>query len=111
MTATMVPVRNVKHAKIDAASSGNNTLVAAVSGKRILVVSLYYLAAGTVNVRFESGADGTALTGQAEHTAQTGAVLPYNEYGWFVTAKNELLNLELSAAISVDGALSYIEID
>jgi len=103
--------KDIKYAKIDAASSGDNTLVAAVSGKRIMVLSLFYVAAGTVNVRFESGAGGTALTGQMNHVANTGAALNYNEKGWFVTEKDELLNLELSGAVSIDGSLSYIEVD
>lgn len=104
-------VIDVKHAVIDFASSGDNTIKAAVSGKRILVTSLFLIAAGTVNVRFESGASGTALTGQMNLIANTGFALNYNEYGWFVTAKDELLNLELSGAISVDGSLSYREVD
>ena len=103
-------IAQVKYAKIDAAGSGDNTLVAAVASKKIRVISLYYLAAGTVSVRFESGASGTALTGQAEHTAQTGAVLNRNPDGWFETVAGDLLNMELSGAISVDGALSYIEV-
>jgi hypothetical protein len=105
--ATPLPV---KYAIIDAASSGDNTIVPAVTGKKIRVLSLYYLAAGTVTVRFESGAGGTALTGQMQHTAQTGCVLGENDHGWFETASGELLNLELSGAISVDGCLSYIEV-
>lgn len=100
----------VKYAKIDAAGSGNNTIVAAVSGKKIRVISMFYMAAGTVTVRFESGADGTALTGQMEHSAQTGAVLPPNEDGWFETASGSLLNMELSGAVSIDGAVTYIEV-
>lgn len=104
-------VLNIKHAVIDKASSGDNTIVSAVSGKRIVVVSLFIVSAGTVNIRFESGASGTALTGQMNLVANTGFVLPYNPYGWFVTAKDELLNLELSDAISVDGSLSYRTLD
>ena len=100
----------VKRAAIDAASSGDNTLVAAVTGKKIRVLSLFYLAAGTVTTRFESGAGGTALTGQLQHTAQTGMVLPDNPHGWFETAAGSLLNLELSGAVSVDGALTYVEV-
>ena len=42
--------------------------------------------------------------------ANTGFVLPYNPAGWFETASNTLLNLELSAAVSVDGALTYMEV-
>jgi len=105
------PVIDVKHGAIDVASSGDNTLLAAVSGKRILVCSLVLVSSGTVNVRFESGASGTALTGQMNLIANTGFSLPYNEYGWFVTSRDELLNLELSGAVSVDGCFSYREID
>ena len=99
-----------KFAIIDAASSGDNTLVAAVTSKKIRVLALFLVAAGTVTVRFESGAGGTALTGQMNLIANTGFVLPHNPVGWFETAVATLLNLELSAAISVDGSLTYIEV-
>lgn len=99
----------VKRAIIDAATSGDNTLVAAVTGKKVRVLSLFLVSAGTVTVRFESGAGGTALTGQMNLVANTGFVLPHNDHGWFETADATLLNMELSAAVSVDGALTYIE--
>lgn len=99
-----------KYAVIDAATSGNNTIVAAVTSKKIRVLALMAVAAGSVNVRFESGADGTALTGQMNLVVNTGFVLPFNPAGWFETASNTLLNMELSAAVSVDGVLTYIEV-
>jgi hypothetical protein len=99
-----------KYVIIDAASSGDNTLLAAVTSKKIRVLAAFLVAAGTVNVRFESGTGGTALTGQMNLVANTGFVLPYNPVGWFETASNTLLNLELSAAVSVDGCLTYIEV-
>jgi len=102
----------VKYAVIDAATSGDNTLVAAQgAGKKIRVLSCFLIAAGAVNVRFESGAGGTALTGQMNCAANGGFALPHNEYGWFETAANALLNLELSGATSVDGSLTYIVIE
>lgn len=99
-----------KFASIDVATSGDNTAVAAVASKKIRVVSLYLVSAGTVNVRFESGAGGTALSGQMNLVANTGFVLPFNPVGWFETASNTLLNIELSAAVSVDGSLTYVEV-
>lgn len=99
-----------KFAVIDAATSGDNTLVAAVASKKIRVLALFAVATGAVNVRFESGAGGTALTGQMNLVANTGFVLPFNPAGWFETAVNTLLNMELSAAVSVDGSLVYIEV-
>ena len=103
-------IQLVKHAAIDAASSGNNTLVAAVSGKKIRVLALFITMTGTlVTIRFEDGADGTALTGQLGPTAGQTIVLPFNPVGWFETSAATLLNMELSGAQSVDGALTYIE--
>lgn len=108
----MLPdVIDVKHGVIATASDGDNTLKAAVVGKRILVTSLFLVSAGSVLVRFESGASGTAISGRMNLIANTGFALNYNKYGWFVTAGSELLNMELSAAISVDGSFSYREID
>lgn len=97
-------------AKIDAASAGDNTLVAADATKKIRVLSLFLVNGHTATqtVRFESAAGGTALTGQMILGANGGFVLPYNPNGWFETAANELLNLELAGATTVDGSLSYI---
>jgi hypothetical protein len=99
-----------KYAIIDAATSGDNTLVAGVTSRKIRVLSAFLMSSGTVTARFESGASGTALTGQVQLIAQTGFVLPFNPAGWFETAAGVLLNLELSGAVSVDGSLTYIEV-
>lgn len=99
-----------KFAAINVASSGNNTILAAVTDKKIRVLQVMLMAGGTVNVRFESGADGTALSGIMELTAQTGFVLPYSPVGWFETAASTLLNLELSGAVNVDGLFVYVEV-
>ena len=103
-------IQLVKRAAIDAASSGDNTLVAAVSGKKIRVLAAFFTMTGTaVTIRFEDGADGTALTGQMGPTAGQTLVLPFNPVGWFETSAATLLNMELSGAQSVDGVLVYIE--
>lgn len=102
----------IKYSKIDVATSGDNTIVAAAGvGIKIRVMSAFCIAAGAVNVRFEDGASGTALTGQMNLTTNSGFVIPFNPGGWFETSANTLLNLELSAAISVDGAITYIEVE
>ena len=101
----------VKFAKIDVATSGDNTLVAAAGGGiKIRVLQYVIVSAGTVTVRFESAAGGTALTGQMNLVANTGVSAPYCPEGLFETADNALLNLELSGNISVDGHLTYVEI-
>lgn len=101
----------VQRAIIDAATLGDNTLVAAVTGKKIRVLSLFVVASGGANtLRFESGAGGTPLSGQMSLAANGVLALPHNAEGWFETTAAALLNLELSAATSVDGALTYVEV-
>jgi hypothetical protein len=101
--------RTVSFGVINASSSGDNTLlVAQGASNKIRIVSLFLVSAGTVNVRFESAAGGTALTGQMPLIANTGFVLPFNPTGWFETGANALLNLELSGAIGVHGSFSYV---
>jgi hypothetical protein len=65
------------------------------------------MVASAVVIRFESGAGGAALTGQMNVSATSGFVLPFSPMGWFTTAANALLNLELSSAVSVDGVIGY----
>lgn len=107
-------IATVKYAVIDEASSGDNTVVAAVTGRKIRVLSYVLIPTGDVVVRFESGAGGTALTGQINLLEEDGLVtssvnINCSPHGCFETAAGALLNLELSAAVSVDGHLTYIE--
>ena len=95
-------------AAINAASSGNNEIVAAVSGKKIKVVSYLIVAAGTVTATWKSAS--TALSGAIPLVANSGAAAaPDGEYGghWLETARGEALNLVLSGAIAVTGHISY----
>jgi len=100
-----------KFAAIAASSSGNNTILAAVTSKKIRVLSLELMAAGAVNAKFQSGAGGTDLTGlKYLDAAGAGIVLPFNPIGWFETASGALLNLNLSGAVAVGGSFTYLEI-
>lgn len=95
-------------ASVDVASSGDNTLVSAQgASNKIRVHQVFLMAAAAVTARFESGAGGSALTGQMQIAANGGFVLPFSPLGWFETAANTLLNLELSGAVSVDGVIAY----
>lgn len=98
----------VKRAAVSLAASGD--LVAAVTGKQILVISYLIVAAGAVTAKFQSGAT-TDLTGAM--TMATGSVnTPGNATvgGCFVTAVGEKLNLVLGGAVQVSGWLTYVEV-
>lgn len=92
---------------INHATNGDNELVAAVPLAKIRVYCLKLVSRGTVLARLESGAGGTALTGQQSMAANTGWVLDWCPDGWVETAIGESLNLELSAAVNVDGEFRY----
>lgn len=99
----------VKRAVIDTAT-GDTTLVAAVAGKKIRVISLVLSAAAEATIRFESGTGGDALTGQMIILAKTPLILPEADAGWFETAAATLLNLEQAATVALDGFLTYQEV-
>lgn len=97
---------------VSAATGGDNTLVAAVTGRKIRVLALVLVASGGANnVRLESGASGTALTGVMNLAANGQLILQHNPAGWVETAAATLLNLELSAATAVAGVLTYAEVE
>ena len=98
-------------AVISAASSGDNTILAAVADRRARVIGIHMVAAGAVVARFESAAGGTALTGAMSMI--TGVPFTaYDPLGLFEQdVVNELLNLELSGAVQVSGWLTYQLID
>jgi hypothetical protein len=103
--------KTILRAVISGATSGNNTIVAAAGGAlKIKVLSVCLVAAAAVTVRFESGADGTALTGVMSLDAKSGFVLnaPADpSCHWFETAANTLLNMELGGAVQVSGMITY----
>ncbi len=99
-----------KFAAIAAASSGDNTLIAAVVSKKIRVLSYALVAAGAVTCRFEDGAGGTAKSGQMALAANGVLSVPFSPVGHFETTANTLLNLELGGAVSVAGHICYVEV-
>lgn len=101
----------MKFAVIDRATSGE--IVAAVSGKRIRVLSYLFSVATTTTVRFDSAS--TALTGAM--TANAG--VPFNApqgpntqqgaMGVLQTERGEAFNVTLGAAVQISGHLLYEE--
>jgi len=99
----------VTRVAVSAASSGDNTLVAAATARKIRVLAMHLSAASAVTVRVEDGAGGSALFGRANLVANGNlqVTLPYNPAGWFETTAATLLNLELGGAVQVSGCLVY----
>ena len=98
-------------AKIDAASSGDNEIVAAVSGRKIRVVGLKLSVALDVTVNWKSGlAGGASDIIPAETFKEGGGMSDYwgPDGAMLETLSGEALNMYLGAAVQVSGWLNYL---
>jgi hypothetical protein len=96
----------MNHVKISTSSSGATQLVAAVAGKKIVVISYAVIVNAAVNVKFQSGS--TDLTGLMYFAANGGATVTVEGLGCFETAAGEALNINLSGAVAVGGHITYV---
>ncbi len=93
------------------ASSGNNTIVAAVTGARIKVYAIHFNVVGTVNMKWVDGTVGD-LTGDMNFQAREGYTNAVTPPAFLLaTTAGEALILNLSAAIAVDGWIAYWDDD
>jgi hypothetical protein len=108
-----------KFARLSTASTGNQAIVAAVSGKKIRVLSMNVMATASTNAIWIN--DGTAdMHGTTSYkipldvTGATGAggfVLPFNQLGWFETAANNRpININLGSANGITAIVTYVEV-
>ena len=95
---------------VNVSGAGDNSLIAALPGKKALLVAGLFMASATVTVRFEDGAAGPDLSGDISLIANVGFVIPYLPIGWALTSVNTALNLNLSAGVQIGGFLVYVPI-
>ena len=94
---------------IDASASGDNTVVNAVSGRKIKVLNYTVVVPSTVTLRWKSGAGGI-LSGPMSFGANGGVAAAYAAPGdgWLIeTTGDQALVLNLSAGVAVGGHLVY----
>jgi len=106
VTNTSLTVRygSVSFATINATTSGDTQVVAAVSNRRIVVVAFGVIANSAVNIRFRSGT--TDITGSMR-LVEGGGIAHAYDAGLFQTAVNQPLNINLSANATVGGYVVY----
>jgi hypothetical protein len=95
---------SVSFATINATTSGDTQVVAAVSNRRIVVVAYAVVASATVNIRFRSGS--TDITGSMR-LVEGGGIAHSYDAGLFQTATGQALNINLSANATVGGYVVY----
>ncbi len=98
----------VNRVDIAATASGDNTLVSAVAGKKIRVLSLDFLTNSPVSIAWKSGSN---ILREARDFGQYGGLaIDYGRYYFTETNAGEALIMNLSAAVEVRGQLFYVEI-
>lgn len=95
--------------QVNASASGNNTIVAAVTGKKIRVLQYKVICAGAVTVTWESSG-GTVIDGPCAFSANGGEAPPYCPVGHFETLVGEGLVMNLGGAVQVGGHLIYVTV-
>lgn len=105
----MAVLSEVQFAPINLAATGT-LVVAQATGIKIRVVSLFLVSTSANGLTFKSAAGGTALTGAMALAANGTLVLPMNVTGWFETAAAALLELSLSGATQVSGAIGWVAV-
>ena len=94
-----------------AAGQTDSSIVAAVSGWRIRVLSLAFVCGGTAtNATFNSKGSGagTACSPLFANAANGGAVLSHNPRGWFETELGEGLTLTTGSGSTTGVIVSYV---
>jgi hypothetical protein len=105
----MSQVVSAKHADISIASSGDNTVIAAISGKSIKVHQIWLTAVGgAVNLIFKDGAS-TSLNATAVPLTAAGSSMTFQYTGepWWLTSPGNAFIINLSGAVSVTGRIYY----
>lgn len=91
-------------------SSGDNTVVAAVTGKKIRVIAAYWSQASAVNLKWTSSTTSDLTKLFYMPSTQPGFNLHPNPAGWFETVVGELLGCNLSSGVVVSVGGLYITI-
>lgn len=105
-----IPIKHhdIKRAFVNASAAGDNELVAAQgSGAKIRVISLVAVAGVSANTLTLRSAT-TAISAGFPIAANGGMVLNENSSGWFQTAANEALNVNLSGSTAVGVSVTYV---
>lgn len=101
-------VRTVNRAFVNASATGNTSLVAAQGvGVRIRVLGIIAVSTLANNVKFQSAT--TDISALFPLAANAGFVLPETAHGWFQTAANEALNVNLSAATATGVQVIWVQ--
>ena len=98
-------IKNQLFARIDTASSGDNTIVAVASGEKCVVYSIFLIVTGDNIIIWKGGS--TTILGAAA-CKDGGGYHVESDFGIAETADGDDLIVNLSAATQVGGGITYV---
>lgn len=99
------------HVKVEiAAASGDQTILSAISGKKIKVLGYVLVSDTGTALRWESGGS-TNISGNMTVAANGGVSAAPTEWGWMTTLDGESLVLNVGTASTVGGHVTYAIVD
>ena len=101
--------QTLERAKIDIASSGDNTIITGTTAKRTHICNMMFTVAGEVNIIFKSGT--TDITGPMDFGGANepkGMVCPLG-LGPLLCNSGEAFKINLSAAVQVSGFCTFFK--
>lgn len=87
------------------ASSGDNTVISATTGKRLLVNRIWFVVAGATSLTFKNGT--TALSGKVPVAANGSFTLDLSDEPWFITSLSAAFVINSTNAVQVSGQVYY----
>lgn len=104
---TSTDEKTILRAKIDIATATDHTIISAVSGKKIHIVSMMFTVAGEVNITLKSNT--TALTGAMDFGGdlEPHGMVAYHGIAPLATASGSAFKIGLSDAVQVSGYVTY----
>jgi len=109
-TQTALNAARTTPAPITFASSGNNTVVAAVGGKTVRVYKMILVVAGATNITFQDSAGSPVLfSGALPFQANGSLVLDLTDEPWFTTTVGTSFVINSSNAVQVSGTIYYTQ--
>lgn len=104
----MSQIVNASSIDINASSSGDNTIIAAVTSRPIRVYQVFIVANAAVNLLFKDGASTNFNAFAVPLTAQGSAItFQYTGMPWWVTTLGNAFIINLSGAVQITGRAYY----
>ncbi len=99
-----------KFSPITAWVSGSTTIISAVTGKKLRILSYSIVCSGSTGFRWRSHTTTASATGNMVFSANGGISVGNSPFGHFETVSGEALDVYLSTSASVGGHLTYLEV-